>query len=163
MMVRRALAVLTALWVALLPLPAGAAQWDTKHYHGSLCQPNNDEDDLYRWYTTGTRNKGESRFAHLICPIVRDNTTNTNGALVRVTVREVDRGGWCSLHAMAWPDPSTVISAWGAWEGGGIKIVELQLHSSFKHGHYSLWCTISEGSSVISYWVAERLPSDANN
>ena len=146
----------------LIATPISAAQWDAKHYHGSMCQPDNDEDDLYRWHTLGTKNKGESPWAHLICPIVRDNTTNRDGVLVRVTV-EGAPGGWCSLHALSWPNPATVLSAWGAWEGSGIQIVELQLDQSFRHGHYALWCTIKENSRVISYWVAEKLPTDSDN
>lgn len=156
--------VAIAVTLAFVTMPISAQQWDAKHYHGSMCQPENDEDDLYRWYTKGTKNKGEF-LADLICPIVRDNTTNTDGVLVRVTVQSSkDKpGGWCSLHALSWPNASTVLSAWGVWGDPGIQVVELRLDRSFRHGHYALWCTLRLDSQVISYWVAEHLPTASDN
>jgi len=161
MMIRLVRLIMIMVTVGLIATAAEAAQWDAKHYHGSMCQSENDEDDLYRWYTEGTR-INES-YANLICPIVRDNTTNKDGVLVRVTV-ESEKGGWCSLHALSWPNPtSSVLSAWGAWAGSGIRVIELRLTNSFRHGHYALWCTIEEGDRVISYWVGEKLPTNNDN
>ena len=162
MIIRLVSLITIMVTVGLIATATKAAEWDTKHYHGSMCQPEDDEDDLYRWYTVGTRNKGEWKWTNLICPIVRDNTTNRDGVLVRVTV-ETEEGGWCSLHALSWPDPTSVLSAWGSWAGSGIRVIELQLKNSFRHGHYALWCTIEKGDSIISYWVAEKLPTNNDN
>jgi hypothetical protein len=161
-------ALMTSLW---MPAPVLAA--DSKVYPGSACVPQFSSayaDGGIEIFLTGAIQNHTSDTIRVICTIVRDNTTNTNG-LLNVTVRVFIPDSAADLIQEGMTG-CTVLSLDGFTEVESEQNIvslpyprtgRLELEFSGKHrltesiplGQYVLRCGMPSDAVLFSYFVIE--------
>lgn len=153
----------------LEPIPVPAS--DSKIYHGSECRyvdiNNENSPEFYnnpvKYDTHGVFNQ-DAAITHVVCPVVRDNVTNTTGILeAKVAINNVaDKEMWCQFISRDFfgqlmdLDQATTSS-------GGNQLLSLNVTVSAAYGNYSIYCKFPQGARIYSYGVTERLRTDSNN
>jgi hypothetical protein len=140
---------------------SNAEAGDEKVYASAFCQPSNPSTSDNLIYQAG-RLISVGAASQVVCPIVRDNTRNTNG-LTEVwvtgfrTEQNVGSNFGCSLfstnHRGETIDIQTI--TFPATLGRVAIVFELLNVSRNETGHYAIQCTMPNGSSLIEYEVEE--------
>jgi hypothetical protein len=130
---------------------------DRKVHNGSMCQPVFSEfgDDITS-FSGGIINRSTNNFVSVICPIVRDNTQNTDGtALAFVNVRSSggqslnctlvsrDKNGIFIEEKSASTTSSTPVS------------LNVDVNASAVLGTYALSCQLPPGGTIMTYDIDE--------
>jgi hypothetical protein len=149
--------------LAMSTAPAAFAG-DSKIYPGAACQPERGArvSDLN---ASGSfiENQNRSSSMRVICPIVRDNTTNSNG-IAQVTVRiqtlrgESSVGSRCELRSFDDKGGAFETDSASVFGRAGFHTLTLQdVDVSQAHaGHYALSCSLSPRfTRLIEYRVNE--------
>jgi hypothetical protein len=137
---------------------------DSKIYPGAACQPEfgSRASDLNS-FGSFIQNKNTSTSMTVTCPIVRDNTTNSNG-IAQVTVRiqtlrgENSVGSRCELTSFDDKGGAFTVDSASVFGQTGFHTLTLQdVDASQAHaGHYALKCSISQRfTRLIEYRVNE--------
>lgn len=142
---------------SLLMANAGYAL-DEKVYPGNMCQTGSgsQDGDISHWATYLSNGSGFSR--GVACPIVRDNMTNVNG-IPTVYVR-VNRSAsastnfTCYLYNMTSTGSSWFVDS-ASFSGTGNTSLYLSLPTTTGFGHHTIYCSVPNGSRIISYRVEE--------
>lgn len=156
-------ATLAPLLLNLMPVVTFAD--DSKVYNGSACIAYGLENngpparfDVNFYMSDGSiKNNLPNNSIFVLCPIVRDNTTNTDG-LRNVTVRLFD-AGFCIIESRA-PFGQTTNDFSKLLEAGpGFQSLEFKdanrLTRSFPLGPYVLSCLLPPGGILFNYLVTE--------
>jgi hypothetical protein len=151
---------------ALAARPKPPADYDMKSYRATACQARNPDAVVYD--LGGICNPSESTTAvEIVCPIVRDNVLNGDGALIVVDAGvsgdpvECTASSWNGPGGLVWEPVDEVTGDTGA--AGGFTSIVLQLEESAPQGSYSLSCVLPpDMSCILSYRVWERQGSDDN-
>lgn len=144
---------------------------DVKIYHGSQCQyvdiNNVNSPEFYnnplQFDTVGIFNQ-DAGSTHVVCPIVRDNASNTSGVFsTQVSINNVaDREFWCEFISrdhfgqLIAKDRDSTFS-------GGNRVLTMAVNASVADGNYNIYCHMPQGTRIYSYRVVERLATDNNN
>ncbi len=139
---------------------------DVKSYPGSYCQPELASLDAPNMnYSQAVGVVSTAADVHVICPITKDNSANTNG-LVSASVRMAsgDGIGTVSCFMDAVSGLGTIVDSSLTASTTSIAPVNLALtgiNVSNPTGQYAIHCIMSSaGSSVRSYRISEPSPSD---
>ena len=122
--------------------------------------------------TTNTAGLGPDPYISVVCGLVRDFTTNTNGLVdLRVNVFDANPNGAvaCAASSMS-ADGSMGYSIVGVGSGtpfaGGYKQLVFSgtssLNQSWAGGTYELECIISPGTRIVSAYYVEQSGGDTN-
>lgn len=158
---------------------------DKKDFPGSTCQveydyqyfSGNHGDSLWGYYGGAYTNSASDdgaggNYDHVNCPVLRDNTINTNGANVKVRVYNsgLGRGMWCELFSASkftgtsagqeFPNPEEIVHVDA---GPGLSELDLTALTSSPGGHYSLHCEVPPGSFIYSYELKEAGTAGSDN
>lgn len=139
-------------------------QYDAKTYPGVSCEAqavaeidafSNLEFDMFNA-------NPDSR--SVVCPIVRDNTKNTNGTVgVYVNIYNVANSKLeCALYS-ADKFGLVIASDINSTSNSGNQTIYLDVDSSVDRGFYGINCTLEEGAAIRSYEVREYLETDKDN
>ncbi|MGQ0657953.1 MAG: hypothetical protein ACT4NU_07660 [Chromatiales bacterium] len=136
---------------------------DAKNYPGSYCQPELASVDTPNVNYDSTGSINSTGGVHVICPITKDNSANTNG-LAGASVR-VDSDGIamvsCFLQSVSGLgvvlDTSLTASTTSATP---VNLVLTGINVGAAAGHYLIHCIIPSGTSVRSYRINEPSPTD---
>jgi hypothetical protein len=131
---------------------------DAKVYHSSECQSQTALDASSLVYSeSGLKNDGGAD-ALVICPIVRDNTTNLNGIMdVRIYISNVS-GNQFSCKLYSYDTHRTLIAqSMVSTTAGGSRTLTTYANSSRAAGHYSIGCNLPPGGRLHAYQVKEML------
>lgn len=141
---------------------------DTKTYHGSEClyiDLNNANSPEYynnpvKYDTHGVYNQ-DAGSTHVVCPIVRDNTRNTDGTLgAKVYVNNVaSRELWCELNSRDHYG-DLIDEDLDSTTSGGNRTLSLDVDASHTLGNYSIYCHLPIRARIYSYRVTEFTPTD---
>lgn len=137
---------------------------DSKIYPGAACQPEfgSRASDLNS-FGSFIENKNTSLTMSVTCPIVRDNTTNSNG-IAQVTVRiqtlrdESNVGSRCELRSFDDKGGAFAVDSASIFGRAGFHTLTLKdVDVSQAHaGHYALNCSLSQRfTRLIEYRVNE--------
>ena len=138
---------------AVLPSqPSGPV--DRKTYPGSFCKPDYGRDGDQVNYSAGAIKTRDDGYAVVVCPIVRDNTVNTDGASVTLYVDSRDDLVACTLFSR---------SAYGeelsrhtrTADDWGKTSIEFQVSVSEDSSYLSLLCNLESRNRIFSYTVSE--------
>lgn len=146
---------------ALLPVPVA----DMKTYNGNQCEA------YHHWDIPNVQNQGIVQSAPIVgagthisgslpawvlCPIVRDNTTNIDGTLgVDVYIKNVAGQSYqCQLVSVR-PNGTTVDSNTKSTTTAGEQTLVLDVNGSVNGGSYTLFCNLPSGAWLFSYRVRE--------
>ena len=92
----------------------------------------------------------------VVCPVVRDNTSNTNGTS-DFTVRVVSSGGnsvLCALYSL--DEDSTLVDVHLETTTSGTPVtLNLDVNLSTNKGYYNMVCTLPPGAAVFNYRIKE--------
>jgi hypothetical protein len=149
--------------LAARPKPA---VYDVKSYRASACQARYPDAVVYDF--GGICNPSESAMdVEIVCPIVRDNVQNGDGALIVVDVGVsgapvlCTASSWNGPGGLVW-EPVDEISA-DTGPALGFTSISLQLVESAPQGSYSLSCVLPPDlSCILSYRVWEWQGSEDN-
>lgn len=140
---------------------APAAFADEKVYPGAQCRPyysfaegTNNADNVAIW----NKNPLEGDGLYVVCPIVRDNISNTNGtrsARIAIYNTRVFRGDvgctlWSSDRFGQGIDAKAVYAKYKGYEE-----LEVDVNTSVLGGTYALTCYLPPESAILSYRVDE--------
>lgn len=152
--------------ISVLAMTAAPATFagDSKIYPGAACQPEfgSRAADLNS-FGSFIENKSTSTSMTVTCPIVRDNTTNSNG-IAQVTVRiqtlrgESSVGSRCELRSFDDKGGAFTTDSASIFGRAGFHTLTLQdVDISQAHaGHYALKCSLSQRfTRLIEYRVNE--------
>lgn len=94
---------------------------------------------------------------YVVCPVVRDNTDNTNGTDSYYTdVRVYNAGGtlWCYLDSS---DETGALRNWDyrSTTTTGYVALENDLNTSYVRGYYNLYCSLPPNSRIQGYRIGE--------
>lgn len=139
-------------------------QYDAKVHHSSECQPVFAVDQfgqflsgwVYYEHSLENRNRPE-QVTQVVCPIVRENTTNTNGT-VSVEIFVTNVAGQhlsCQLYSYDMYDTLIAGSVPKSTTAGGKQPLTVEVNSSAAKGHYSLRCMLPSGAKLHAYEVRE--------
>lgn len=144
---------------------------NVKIYHGSQCQyvdiNNVNTPEFYnnpvKYDTHGIINQ-DAAATHVVCPVVRDNATNTTGILgAEVSVNNIANDElWCEFVSrdrfgdLIDLDQDSTLS-------GGNRILSMDINASSAQGNFSIYCKIPRDARIYSYSVSEKLRTDFNN
>ena len=154
----------TVILTLALAAVAGSAQaLDRKAFSGNGCEAyfgSNEADldaSIYGIHNRASGNRWVS------CPIVRDNTTNTNGTSV-VWVG-ADKGvGTLSCYLRSQQGQGSNVTSDSAFTSAfGKQWLRLDVNSSSNYGYYMLYCSLPSNSRIASYHVEEFTFTDVNN
>lgn len=149
---------LTISSIVLSMLSFQAAAIDSKIHSGSMCQALFGSQDA-------NLNKGAGRVINssnatmwVSCPIIRDNTLNSNGinvAFIRVT-RSANAGDpiMCILDNRNSNGSQSNFQT-RSFSGVGFRSIRFDLNSSNNRGHYEFLCRLPRNSSIQNYRVDE--------
>jgi len=104
----------------------------------------------------------------LVCPIVRDNVSNTNGILINVYVNDSDPVHSITCSAIAaspyqntWHQ-TAVVDSGAAFAGGNLTLLLPFLTPTYVDGPVNVICTVTGQSiTMFGYSVREYLPTDS--
>jgi hypothetical protein len=147
---------LTILALAAQPAFAG----DRKTYPGNACQPFNQTtaNDL-EMDGSGLKNLSTSNVRVVYCPIVRDNTTNSDGTDDIEVFGYNDRSLTFSCNFVATSaatGTAVASSAQSVSVPGDFKLVIPGVKKSSSGGYYYLGCSIPPSSKIYGYIVPEH-------
>lgn len=122
--------------------------------------------------TTNTAGADVDLSIYVVCGLVRDFTTNTNGLVdLRVNVFDANPNGDVHCGASSYgPDGTTGFSVGSvgsgtAFAGGYTQLVfasPIQLNQSWSGGTYEIECAISPGTRIVSVYYIEQSGGDTN-
>lgn len=149
--------VSTSIALLFFSISGSALALDYKVQAGNNCQINNQAATGLTYYSTGLYN-GSGSTQWVSCPILRDNSTNTNGVYVRAAATTV---GTCFMDNTdldgtlgTWASLSTGANAYGAW----------RLHTTSSNATpYTLLCSVANGTRFTAYQVGEFEATDGGN
>jgi hypothetical protein len=103
----------------------------------------------------------------LVCPLVRDNVSNTNGILINVYVKDTDpvySVGCSAISATPYQDTwtqTTVVDSGSTFTGGNKTLLLPILTPLYNNGPINVVCTITgQNTTLFGYSVREYSPSD---
>ena len=147
---------------------------DGKIHPGNMCQPTQGwQSDEFYTHVWGIKNrKPDSASRWVICPILRDNTLNTDGlwtlnstlsesVVVRVRNTEGNKVE-CQLHSLSKYSISMAIDTVSTTTWGDQELALTVRKSESGGGAYSLLCSLPYNGMVHNYWVREYSPTDPN-
>jgi hypothetical protein len=156
------LSVSTALAVVCLSAMAHqpAVAGDNKAYPGSGCQAVDGVPDIEHFGIAGVWNTSSTTARQVICPVVRDNTINTNGLAgdVWIYVNRSNVTGYqlvCTLFSTRASDGVTLFQFSRSTSATGPVRLSIPVSSSEAGGPYSIMCTVPPESIIYSYLVPE--------
>lgn len=138
--------------------------YDSKTFHGSECQAlEGSHVSDFNYYANRVYNIG-SDTSTITCPIVRDNTTNTNGTYgTEIYVNNV-AGQKLSCKLYSYSSHGVLVeSSYKSTTAGGNQTLYPNVNLSKNMGNYSLVCELPKGASLYSYKVKEFLKTDYYN
>ncbi len=150
--------VFISLVAAAVFLSSGSAMAaDRKIHNGSMCQPADGRDRLDT-FTGGAFNPAsQNKFIFVTCPIVRDNTQNTNGtALAFVNVRS--SGGQslsCNLVSRDKNGNFIAQSPNASTTSSSPVSLNVDINASAVLGTYALSCQLPPGGEIKTYDIDE--------
>lgn len=127
-------------------------------HSGTICQPwaGSQGSDIWADYNRILNNSSDTRIVS--CPLVRTNTTNTNGtSMVYVRVERsslATQSLSCSLYSFDLLG-GYVESDFATYSGIGRTSLYLDVDSSASVGYYGIYCYLPEYSSIFSIRVEE--------
>lgn len=153
-------------------IPPPAPRYDAKVFSGNLCKAYYGRDNAsIDSYVHGANNNHATLGKWVSCPIVRDNTTNTNGTWnwwfsrgVQVAVRNAASGSrrlTCNLRS--YTSTGGFLESNSGFRLPGTGTINLDLNKSANMGFYSMYCYLPPRSRIISYKVIEYASTDSNN
>ena len=145
-----ALAALCLSATADQPAVAG----DNKAYPGSGCQALDGVPDIELSGLAGIWNTSSTTARQVICPLVRDNTVNTNGLAgdLWIHVNRSNVSGYqfvCTLFSTRGSDGVSVISVPRSTSATGLVRLSIPVTSSEAGGPYSIMCTVPPESILL--------------
>jgi len=131
---------------------------DSKIHPGSMCQAYFGSQEASLKKGTGWVFNDSGGAMWITCPVVRDNTTNTNG--VDVAYVRILRASTASAAFDCTLDSRTTTGSQYAWDtasysGVGNTSLRFDLNASSSRGHYEFLCRLPRDSAIISYRVDE--------
>jgi hypothetical protein len=155
-------AFVTLGFAAIAGRPAHAG--DNKWYPGSLCQKMDASSDVFATNFNRIFNSSTTLNRLVSCPLVRDNTGNTNGspgqAWVYVSNNTAGVTFECTFYSTAGDTGSVIAQNTASTTLSGNVRLSIPVTSSASSGPYGVRCTIPPLSSIISYQMPEYTPTD---
>ena len=149
------------LGLAAIARPAHAA--DNKWYPGSLCQKMDASSDVFATNFNRIYNSSITTNRLVSCPLVRDNTGNTNGspgqAWVFVSNNAAGVTFECTFYSTAGDTGSVSFQNTASTTASGNVRLSTNVTSSASSGPYGVRCSIPPLSSIISYQMPENTPT----
>lgn len=159
--------LLLGTFLVTLSSPTAFASND-KVFPGAACVPEQGAVGSQIAYPYGTAQNQSTTTKTVNCVIVRDTTTNTNGATVVVRFSFSSPvstlGTGCGLWAFdpnkvppgAYPQGYLAYQQFpGSYTVGSTYSLTLTLNNSYAKGQYMLFCQLPSGASVNSYFLTE--------
>lgn len=146
--------------LSLVLLSSSVTATDQKIYSGSMCQARVHSEDVESLNRSsfGLANSSYTHAIAVTCPIVRDNTLNTNGtrfAQVRVLNR---RGGNfpCYLSSLT-RDGGFIERGVDVTVGASITpvVLNVDVNSSAALGYYTISCDLPPRAYILNYLIDE--------
>ena len=137
--------------------------FDNKTMPGNACQTMyGSQAGVINHYAAFLHNTANG-YVRVTCPIVRDNTNNSNGTW-SVNVYGFNPGGnyACSLYSYSTHGALQQVNSAGAAAAGNITL-SLDVNNSSFNGFYTLYCNLPGNARLYSYRWAEPLRTDSNN
>ena len=150
--------------IAALCLSATAYQsavaGDNKAYAGSGCQAVDGVPDIEHFGIAGVWNTSSTTARQVICPLVRDNTINTNGLAgdLWIYVNRSNVTGYqfvCTLFSTRGSDGVTLFQFSRSTSATGLVRLNIPVTSSEAGGPYSIMCTVPPEFILYSYLAPE--------
>ncbi|MBD0345040.1 MAG: hypothetical protein ICV63_09515 [Coleofasciculus sp. Co-bin14] len=152
----KALISTVAIFIASAASPAFAD--DRKTYPGNLCQPGPFATaSTISYGLDGSVENTASGSIYVVCPVVRDNTTNTTGLKqIQVQINKPSSTGtYCSFYSKSADGVNTFFNEKWNFEGSGNRIISLNVQKSYASGYYFIACILPPKAKVVSYIVNE--------
>lgn len=141
----------------LFALSASVSASDRKIHMGTMCQPlSPNYASQLTYFSDNIFNNSSTSYAYISCPIVRDNTQNTNGtrlAYVRVQSNAA-RSLSCGLHSRS-STGGFVAYRSAATTSSSVTSLNVDVSASSILGTYSIFCSVPPGGRVYSYDIDE--------
>ena len=131
--------------------------YDMKSYPSSLCKPLYGQEQYAEFLPGMVRNADSTVMLALMCPIVRDDVTNTDGTdeiVVNIYQGVFIGPSMCIVYSFD-EDHSIVESVTDTAVDPNFTQLNLELSESARNGYYELLCILSPSSSLYSYRVSE--------
>lgn len=150
-------AAVAALGLTVWAQPAEAG--DNKAYPGSACVAWGTSTDIQAELYSEVVNNSTTDDNSVICPIVRDNTTNSTGTGTAWVYVYRDASATsslsCNLYSANASTGGLAFSDFNSTTGTGNIRLDLQLSNSATAGPYTLRCILPPLSKIYSYLVPE--------
>jgi hypothetical protein len=151
-----------ALCTAITCLITTVASADSKNYPGSGCAPDDGNPSTFIRYAGGLWNADGTNELGVSCPIVRDNTTNTNGLNTSI-VWVYNTGGTlsCTVSSISEYGQVKSYNTQSTTAVGNVKLVFPPLLSSTNTGGtYTIWCSLPKSvgytyARIYAYQINE--------
>ena len=131
---------------------------DSKIHPGSMCGAYFGTDDSGMVKGLGRLLNDTGAAKWISCPVVRDNTINTNGlssAYIRIKRSTTATNDfWCSLDSRDTIGTGRAFAS-NTFTGTGYTSMSFNLTSSTSRGHYEIICRVPRDSEIISYRIDE--------
>ncbi|MEM7249928.1 MAG: hypothetical protein AAF493_00800 [Pseudomonadota bacterium] len=142
------------------PLPVRpSGPVDRKTFSGGFCKPDRGHDIEDVKYSQGAIVAQHDGWAVVECPIMRDNTTNSDGMVLTMFIESQSEPVGCTLFSRS-PDGDelarhTITST--DWDETELKF---WVSDSAHTGYYHLLCNLRAGAKIYSYTIAEYMETE---
>ena len=149
--------------------------YDGKTYPGSACKYIDNSDAILLPSTPDTYSNPvkyddrgvymqDGTVTHVVCPVVRDKTTNANGTFsAKVYVNNQGPNElWCELYSRGTHGQLMEVDR-DATTAGGDQTLSLDVNVSAAWGTYNIYCKFYNGARIYGYQVKEFRSTDSNN
>lgn len=152
------------LALALNALAGSAFAYDTKVFSGTPCNPvSGSQADTFTTWWDYIYN-GDTGYASVACPIVRDRAYNANG--IDFAYAYVRSSGGQTLTCTLYSYDTAggfVASNSASTTSNSVTSLLLNINASAAGGTYAIYCSLPSGGRVYGYRVAEFEPTDGIN
>lgn len=151
----------TAAMVTASLLPGYVHASDRKNFPGTMCKPYNSSSNNYAYSSSGIRNTSSSSSLSVYCPVVRDNTLNTNGIdWAKVSYSQSPSTNYrlsCTLYSKT-STGRTVDSHYKSLTHyeTGYGALYFDLDESARYGNFNVYCRVPPYSMINGIHVVEH-------
>jgi len=144
--------------IAYFTLISPSYSADSKIHPGSMCKAYFGSDESSLRKGLGSVKNTTTSAVWVTCPIVRDNTTNTNGlsqAYIRIGRSSTATADfWCTLDSRNTVGTQSFFAT-NSYSGTSTTSMSFNLSGSTNRGHYEILCRLPRDSNIFSYRIDE--------